>query len=52
MLVNMFAWKVGLVKQTCYIFFDNITGLLDKDNGVDIICLDFSNEFDLVPHDI
>lgn len=52
MLVNMFAWKVGLVKQPRYIFFDNITGLVDKDNAVDIIYLDFSNGFDLVPHDI
>lgn len=52
MLVNMFTSKVGLVKQTCYMFFDNITGLVDKDNDVDIIYLDFSNEFDLVPHDI
>lgn len=52
MLVNMFAWKGGLVKQTCSIFFDNVTGLVDKDNAVDIIYLDFPNEFDLVPHDI
>ena len=30
----------------------NITGLVDKDNAVDIIYLDFSNELNLVPHDI
>lgn len=52
MLVNMFAWKADLVKQVCYIFFDNITGLADKDNAVDIIHFYFSSEFDLVPHHI
>lgn len=36
-------------------FFDGIgflTGLVDKGNGGEIVCLDFHEAFDLVPHDI
>lgn len=36
-------------------FFDRIaflTGLVDKGNGVEIVCLAFQEAFDLVPHDI
>ena len=47
---------VGIESRSCQTnvlyFFGNITGLVDKDNSVDIIYLDFSNEFGLVPHDI
>lgn len=34
-----------------WFFFDNITGLVDKDNAVDIIYLYFPNGFDLVTYD-
>lgn len=36
-------------------FFDRIaflTALVDKGNGVEIVCLAFQEAFDLVPHDI
>lgn len=48
----MSAWKVGLIKQICHgVFFDNITGLVDKDNAVEIIYLYFPDGFDLVTYD-
>lgn len=37
--------------QTNIIFSDNGTGLVNKKKGVDIIYLNFTNEFDLVRHD-
>jgi len=29
-----------------------LTGLVDKVTGVEIVCFDFTETFDLVPHDI
>lgn len=38
--------------QTNLSIFDKVIDLGGKDNCVDIIYLDFSKAFDLVPHDI
>jgi len=33
-------------------FYDQTTHLVDEGKAVDVICLDFTNTFDTVPHSI
>lgn len=47
----MGLWKIDLVKLASYNFYE-ITSLVEKGNGTDVMYLDICKAFDLVPPDI
>lgn len=47
----MGLWKIDLVKLAWYHFYE-ITSLVEKGNGTDVMYLDICKAFDLVPPDI